>query len=118
MVKSIILMQTAEDLRQFGYRHPMGDSWRGIHDFDPVRLSRAEILRFCAELDTQAIRDIFPVGDVSSVAQKFKGFADAGMRVFKVMDYGGMAGAKFAAKSAAKVRAVEDEVVRLCAGIA
>ena len=117
MVKSIILMQTARDLEQFGYRHPMGDSWRGIHDFDPVRLSREEIIRFCNALDTQAIRDIFPVGDVASVAQKFKGFAEAGMRVFKVMDYGGMAGAKFAAKSAAKVRAVEDEVVRICAGI-
>jgi len=36
------------------------------------------------------------------------------MRVFKVMDYGGMAGAKFAAKSAQKVREVEDEVLRLC----
>ena len=117
MVKSIILMQTAQDLAEFGYKHPMGDSWRGIHDFDPVRLSREEIIRFCDALDVQAIRDIFPVGDVASVAKKFKGFVDAGMRVFKVMDYGGMAGAKFAAKSAAKARAVEDEVMRLCAGI-
>ena len=115
MVKSIILMQTAADLRQFGQKHPMGDDWRGIHDFDPVRLSRERIIQFCNDLDTQAIRDIFPVGSVKEVAAKFKGFIDAGMRVFKVMDYGGMAGAKFAAKSGAKVLEVEDEIMRLCA---
>ena len=114
MVKSIILMQTARDLEQFGYKHPMGDSWRGIHDFDPVRLSREKIIEFCDALDTQALRDIFPVGTAKEVAAKFKGFVDAGMRVFKVMDYGGMAGARFAARSAAKVREVEDEVLRLC----
>lgn len=115
MVKSIILMQTAQDLRQFGYDHPMGPDWRGIQDFDPVRLSRETIIRFCDALDTQAIRDIFPVGTPKVVAAKLKGFADAGMRVFKVMDYGGMAGAKFAAKSAQKVMEVENEVLRLCA---
>ena len=118
MVKSIILMQTAGDLRQFGYEHPMGPEWRGIQDFDPVRLSRERIIQFCDALDTQAIRDIFPVGTPKQVAAKFKGFADAGMRVFKVMDYGGMAGARFAAKSGAKVLEVEDEVVRLCGDIA
>lgn len=114
MVKSIILMQTAADLRQFGYEHPMGPDWRGIQDFDPVRLSRERIIQFCNDLDTQAIRDIFPVGSVQHVARFFKGMADAGMRVFKVMDYGGMAGAKFAARSAQKVIEVEDEIMRLC----
>jgi phthiodiolone/phenolphthiodiolone dimycocerosates ketoreductase len=115
MVKSIILMLTARDLAPFGYDHPMGPDWRGIQDFDPVRLSRETIIRFCDELDTQAIRDIFPVGTPRQVAAKLKGFADAGMRVFKAMDYGGMAGAKFAARSAQKVIEVEDEVLRLCA---
>lgn len=115
MVKSIILMLTARDLAQFGHAHPMGPDWRGIQDFDPVRLSRETILRFCEDLDTQAIRDIFPVGTPREVAARLKGFADAGMRVFKVMDYGGMAGAKFAGGSARKVLEVEDEVLRLCA---
>ena len=78
---------------------------------------RERIIQFCDELDTQAIRDIFPVGTPKEVAAKFKGFAEAGMRVFKVMDYGGMAGAKYAAKSAAKVIEVEDEVLRLCGDI-
>jgi phthiodiolone/phenolphthiodiolone dimycocerosates ketoreductase len=107
-------MLTAADLRQFGYEHPMGPDWRGIQDFDPVRLSRERIIQFCNDLDTQAIRDIIPHGSAEKVAVHFKAMADAGMRVFKVMDYGGMAGAKFAAKSAANVIKVEDEVLRLC----
>jgi hypothetical protein len=36
------------------------------------------------------------------------------MRVFKVMDYCGMAGGKYAVKSADKVRAVEDEPLEMC----
>ena len=39
------------------------------------------------------------------------------MRMFKVMDHGGMAGLKFAATSAAKVRETEDEVLRLVEGV-
>lgn len=116
MVKSIILMLTAQDLKQFGYQHPMGPEWRGIMDFDPVKLSRDKIIKFCDEVDTQAIRDIFPVGTPSQVAQKMKGFCDAGMRVFKLMEYGSMGGLKFSATSAAKVRQAEDELLRLVEG--
>jgi phthiodiolone/phenolphthiodiolone dimycocerosates ketoreductase len=114
LVKSIVLMLNAKDLAQFGYRHPMGEDWHGIMDFDPVKLSRDKIIQFCKEVDTQAIRDIFPVGPPKQVAKKFKALAEAGMRVFRVMDYSGMAGVKFAATSAQKVREVEDEVARLC----
>lgn len=114
MVKSIILMLTAADLRKFGYDHPMGPDWRGIMDFDPVKLSRDKMLRFCAEMDPQSIRDIFPVGTPDQVAAKMKGFVDAGLRVIKFMDYGGMAGTKFGATSAAKVRAAEDALMALC----
>ena len=48
------------------------------------------------------------------MARKLKGFCDAGMRVFKIMEYGGMAGLKYGALSAGKVRAAEDELLRLC----
>lgn len=113
LVKSIILMLTAQDLKQFGYAHPMGPDWRGIMDFDPVKLSRDKIITFCNEVDTQAIRDIFPVGTPKQVAQKMKGFCDAGLRVFKLMEYGSMGGLKFSATSAAKVRETEDELLRL-----
>jgi phthiodiolone/phenolphthiodiolone dimycocerosates ketoreductase len=118
MVKSIILMQTGKDLAQFGYEHPMGPDWRGIMDFDPVKLSRERMLKFCADIDTRAIRDIFPVGTPREVAQRLKGFADAGMRVFKLLDYGAMAGLKYGPDSARRVREAEDEVLRLCEDIA
>jgi phthiodiolone/phenolphthiodiolone dimycocerosates ketoreductase len=108
LVKSVILMITAKDLRQFGYAHPMGAEWRGILDFDPVRLSRDRILEFCANVDTQAILDILPCGSPKRVASRLKAYCDAGMRVFKVLDYGAMAGARFAANSAQKVRETED----------
>jgi phthiodiolone/phenolphthiodiolone dimycocerosates ketoreductase len=35
------------------------------------------------------------------------------MRVFKLMEYGSMAGLKFSARSAEKVRETEDEVLKL-----
>ena len=114
MVKTIILMLTAKDLAHFGYAHPMGPDWRGIMDFDPVKLSRDKIIRFCEEVDTQAIRDIFPVGTPKQVAARMKGFVDAGLRVFKLMEYGSMGGLRFAANSAAKVREAEDELLKLC----
>lgn len=116
MVKSIILMLTAKDLAQFGYKHPMGSDWRGIMDFDPVKLSREAMLKFCDEMDPTAIRDIFPVGTPKEVALKIKGFIDAGCRVYKLMEYGGMGGMKFSATSAAKVRETEDEIQRLVEG--
>jgi phthiodiolone/phenolphthiodiolone dimycocerosates ketoreductase len=114
MVKSIILMLTAQDLRKFGHAHPMGPDWRGIMDFDPVRLSRENMLGFCDRMDSQAILDIFPCGTPRQVAAKMKGFCDAGLRVFKLMEYGSMGGMKFSATSAAKVRETEDELLRLC----
>jgi phthiodiolone/phenolphthiodiolone dimycocerosates ketoreductase len=35
------------------------------------------------------------------------------MRVFKLMEYGSMAGLRFGARSADKVRETEDEILRL-----
>lgn len=118
LVKAILLLVTAEDLRKFGHEHPMGPQWRGIMDFDPVRLSREQIVAFCDRVDTRAIRDIFPCGTPKQVARKVKEFCDAGMRVFKIMDYGGMAGLEFAARSADKVRQTEDEVLTLVGAVA
>jgi len=114
MVKSIILMLNARDLQQFGHQHPMGPDWHGIMDFDPHILTRERMIQFCEEMDPQSIRDIFPVGTPKEVARKIKGFADAGMNVFKLMEYGSMGGLNFSAGSATKVRETEDEVMRLC----
>jgi phthiodiolone/phenolphthiodiolone dimycocerosates ketoreductase len=116
LVKSILLMLTAEELRRFGHQHPMGPEWRGYQDINPAILTRERIIQFCATVNTQALFDIIPCGTPKQVAQKLKGFCDAGMRVFKVMDYSGMAGLKFGALSAPKVREAEDELLRLVAG--
>jgi len=113
MVKSIIAMLTAKDVEQFGYKHPMGPEWRGIMDFDPHILTRERMIQFCEDLDTRMIREIFPVGTPREVAAKIKGFADAGMRVYKLMEYGAMGGIRFSANSAAKVRETEDEIQKL-----
>ena len=114
LVKSLVLAVTAENLRTFGHEHPMGPAWRGAMDFNPVTLSRERILRFCDAVDTQCIRDLIPVGTVKDVALKIKGLVDAGARLFMILDYGALAGLKFAATSAEKVRQVEDEILRLC----
>jgi phthiodiolone/phenolphthiodiolone dimycocerosates ketoreductase len=45
-----------------------------------------------------------------------KGFCDAGLRVFKLMEYGSMGGLAFSAGSAAKVRETEDELLTLVGG--
>jgi phthiodiolone/phenolphthiodiolone dimycocerosates ketoreductase len=116
LVKSIALMLSAEELRRFGHQHPMGPTWRGYQDIDPGVLTRERIIRFCTEFDASVLCDIIPCGTPKEVARKLKGFCDAGMRVVKIMDYGGMAGLKFGALSAAKVRETEDELIRLVEG--
>ena len=116
LVKSIILMLTAEDLRDVRLRASDGADWRGIMDFDPVKLSREKIIKFCEDVDTQAIRDIIPCGTPKQVARRMKGFCDAGLRVFKLMEYGSMGGLAFSASSAAKVRETEDELLTLVGG--
>ncbi len=117
LVKSIVLQISAEELRKFGHSHPMGDAWRGFVDIDPHVLTRERIIKFCAELDTQIVLDLLPHGTPKQVAKVVKSFCDAGLRVPKILDYGGMAGLKFGALSPAKVREAEDELLRLCEGV-
>ena len=52
----------------------------------------------------------------SQVAQTVKAYCDAGLRVPKILDYGGMAGLAYGADSARKVREAEDELMRLTGG--
>lgn len=117
LVKSIVLQISAEELAKFGHAHPMGDKWRGFVDIDPHVLTRERIIKFCAELDTQIVLDLLPHGTPKQVAKIVKSYCDAGLRVPKILDYGGMAGLKFGAASPAKVREAEDELLRLCEGV-
>jgi phthiodiolone/phenolphthiodiolone dimycocerosates ketoreductase len=116
LVKAYALQLTAESLRVRGYRHPMGDHWRGIQDIEPDKLTRERLLAFLESVDVEAILASVPHGTPSEVAREIKALYDAGLRVATLLDYSGMAGLKFGATSAAKVREAEDEALRLING--
>jgi len=116
LVKAILLQIAAVELAKFGHAHPMGDGWRGYQDIDPAVLTRERLLDFLDNVDTQAVLDMVPHGTPGEVARIIKGFCDAGLRVPKILDYGGMAGLAYGARSAEKVRATEDELLKLTAG--
>jgi phthiodiolone/phenolphthiodiolone dimycocerosates ketoreductase len=113
LVKAIVLQVDARELTKRGFKHPMGDDWHGIMDLDPGKLSREMIIDILDRTDPESILALVPHGTPKQVAQTYKAFADAGMRVPKILDYSGMAGLKFAARSPAKVRETEDEFIRL-----
>ena len=114
LVKSYVLQIPAAQMREHGFEHPMGESWRGIHDINPGLLTREVIIDLLNRVDVNAIRAIVPNGPPKTIARHYKAFVDAGVRVAKVLDYGGQAGAKFRAASGRKVREAEDELLRLC----
>jgi phthiodiolone/phenolphthiodiolone dimycocerosates ketoreductase len=113
LVKSLVLQLTAESLRTRGYRHPMGARWRGIQDIQPDLLPRERLLQLFDEVDVDAILSVVPHGTPKEVARDIAAFHEAGLQVASILDYSGMAGQAFAARSADKVRETEDEVLRL-----
>lgn len=117
LVKAILLQISAEELRKFGHDHPMGENWRGFVDMDPNVLTRDRILAFCDAVTPETVLDLLPHGSPKQVARIVKTYCDAGLRVPKILDYGGMAGLKFGALSAQKVREAEDELLSLCEAI-
>lgn len=114
LVKALVLQFGAADLRARGHEHPMGPDWRGYQDIDPGVLPRERVLRLIEQVTPEMILGMVPHGTSAQVARRVKEFCDAGLRVPKILDYGGMAGLKFGARSPAKVRAAEDELLRLC----
>ncbi len=113
LVKAILLQISAETMRTFGYAHPLGERWRGYQDIDPGVLTRERIMAFLNGVDPESILAFVPHGTPQQVARTVKTYVDAGLRVPKILDYGGMAGLKFGARSAQKVREAEDELMRL-----
>ena len=116
LVKSVLLQVTAADLARLGHAHPMGAGWRGIQDLDPGTLTRERVLAFLDRVDPRAILDLVPHGTPQQVATRIRAFCEAGLRVPKILDYGGMAGLKFGARSAQKVREAEDALLALTEG--
>jgi phthiodiolone/phenolphthiodiolone dimycocerosates ketoreductase len=102
-------------LRRRGFEHPLGEKWRGYQDIDPGVMTRDKILAMLSRVDVDAILSVIPHGTPEQVARTVKGYVDAGLRVPKILDYGGMAGLEHSARSPEKVRRAEDELMRLVA---
>jgi phthiodiolone/phenolphthiodiolone dimycocerosates ketoreductase len=115
LVKSYVLQVRGDFLRRCGFAHPLGDDWGGLHDINPGVLTRERILDLLAKVEPEMLLAVLPHGTPRRIAQIVKGYVDAGVRVPKILDYGGMAGLAFAARSAQKVREAEDELMRLAA---
>jgi phthiodiolone/phenolphthiodiolone dimycocerosates ketoreductase len=113
LVKAYVLQIPAAVMRQHGFEHPLGEAWRGIHDINPEILPRARILAMLQRVDVESILAVVPHGTPRQIALTLKGYVDAGLRIAKILDYGGMAGLKYTQRSAQKVRETEDELLRL-----
>lgn len=113
LVKSLVLHLSADVLRQFGFKHPLGDDWGGYQDINPAVLNRERIVNMLAKVEPESILAVVPHGTPKQVAKVFKDYVDAGLRVPKILDYSGMAGLQYGARSAKKVRDAEDELMRL-----
>ena len=117
LIKALALQFSAADMKMLGHEHPMGPEWRGYQDINPGVLTRERVLDLCAKVTPEMILAMVPHGTAKQVAARVKEFVDAGLRVPKILDYGGMAGMKFGAASPTKVREAEDELLRLCEGV-
>jgi phthiodiolone/phenolphthiodiolone dimycocerosates ketoreductase len=113
LIKAYVLQIPARIMRQHGFEHPLGDEWRGMQDINPEVLPRERIVAMLKKVNVEAILAIVPHGTPQQIARTLKGYMDAGLRVPKILDYGGMAGLKYAARSAQKVKDAEDELLRL-----
>lgn len=115
-VKAIVLQIPAAEFTKIGLLHPLGTEWRGFLDFEPAQFPRERVLAIVKDIPSDILLKLMPHGTPKEVAWQIKAFVDAGLRVPRIHDFSGQAGLKFAAQSAAKVRAAEDELLRLVGG--
>jgi phthiodiolone/phenolphthiodiolone dimycocerosates ketoreductase len=114
LIRSYYVMQTpAALMRQYGFEHPLGEHWRGYQDITPEALPRERVVAMLKKVNLESLLAIVPHGSSKQIARILKGYIDAGLRVPKILDYGSMAGLKYAARSAQKVLDAEDELMRL-----
>lgn len=113
LIKAWVLQIPGWLMRERGFEHPLGNDWRGYQDINPEVLPRERIVAMLKKVQVESLLAIIPHGTPSQIARRLKGYVDAGLRVPKILDYGGMAGLKFAARSPQKVLAAEDELMRL-----
>lgn len=114
LIRAYYVMSTpAPIMRQYGFEHPLGDGWRGYQDITPEALPRERVLAMLGKVNIDSLLAIVPHGSSKQIARILKDYVDAGLRVPKILDYGSMAGLRFAARSAQKVQDAEDELMRL-----
>ncbi len=113
LVKSYVLQVRGDFMRRCGFAHPLGDDWKGMHDINPRTLTRERMVDLLGKVEPEALLAVLPHGSPKQIARIVAGYLDAGVRVPKILDYGGMAGLEFAARSALKVREAEDELIRI-----
>jgi phthiodiolone/phenolphthiodiolone dimycocerosates ketoreductase len=114
LIRAYYVMQTpAALMRQFGFEHPLGDDWRGYQDITPEALPRERVFAMLKKVSIDSLLKLVPHGSSKQIARILKGYIEAGLRVPKILDYGSMAGLRFAARSAQKVLDAEDELMRL-----
>lgn len=118
LVKAFLMQLSGAELRARGFEHPLGEDWGGYQAIDPAVLPRERILKMLGKARPEMLRAFIPVGTPQQVARKIKPFVEAGLRVPKILDYSGMAGLAFGARSAQKVRETEDELLRLVEDVA
>ena len=82
-------------IRAHGYEHPLGDDWRGFHDIDPSSLTRERVLEMLARSDPSRSSTSFRTAHRARSPAGCR-VLDAGLRVPKILDYGGMAGVEYA----------------------
>jgi phthiodiolone/phenolphthiodiolone dimycocerosates ketoreductase len=116
LIKAYVLQIDAVNLRSVGFAHPMGPDWKGIHDLDPSKLTRDVLLDVLERTTPEMLKAWVPHGPPAKVAAYYKQYADAGAQVIKILDYSGMAGTKYAARSAKHAREAEDILLRMCDG--
>jgi phthiodiolone/phenolphthiodiolone dimycocerosates ketoreductase len=113
LVKAYVLQMRGDYVRKFGYAHPFGDDWKGIHELDPRAMTREIIVDFLEKVEPKMVLDMLPHGPPKRMAQIMKGYVEAGVQVPNFLDYGAMAGLKYAARSPQKMRDSEDALTRL-----
>jgi phthiodiolone/phenolphthiodiolone dimycocerosates ketoreductase len=117
LLRAWIMNVDAETMRRHGWKHPLGETWRGFQDINPAVLPRERVVKLIKDTNPEWILKLRNCGTPKQVARKLKGYVDAGLRVPKILNYAGMAGLKYAARAAQRVTETEQELLKLVQGV-
>lgn len=113
LIKAYVMQIPAYAMRERGFAHPLGEDWRGIQDINPGTMGREELLDMIAKVRPEMILKCATHGTPKQVAKVVKSYIDAGLRVPKIVNNAAMAGLKYQARSAERVRETEEELAIL-----